>query len=103
MTRPNVHFGVVYLCIAAVVHLKPEYRVLDSSVLTFIGLAILATGLRIVYNLSLYPRFFTPLRYLPTPSVRSSNPVLAQSYAKNIPRNEHGSEETQIQSSSKLH
>lgn len=71
MARPSIHFGVVYFSIAALVHLRPEYRVLNSSVLTFIGLSIIATALRIIYDLSLYPQFFTPLKQLPTPPVRS--------------------------------
>lgn len=71
MARPSIHFGVVYFSIAALVHLRPEDRVLNSSVLTFIGLSIIATALRIIYDLSLYPQFFTPLKQLPTPPVRS--------------------------------
>lgn len=72
MARPSIHFGVVYFSIAALVHLRPEYRVLDSSVLTFIGLSTIVTAFRIIYDLSLYPRFFTPLKQLPTPPVRSA-------------------------------
>ncbi|EYE95192.1 cytochrome P450 [Aspergillus ruber CBS 135680] len=71
MARPSIHFGVVYFSIAALVYLRPEYRVLDSPVLTFIGLSIIATALRIIYDLSLYPQFFTPLKQLPTPPTRT--------------------------------
>lgn len=72
MAGPNIPFGAVYLSIAVLIHLKPEYRLLGSSILTFIGLSIIATGFRVFYNLSLYPRIFTPLRHLPTPPVRPS-------------------------------
>lgn len=78
MARPSIHFGVVYLSIAALIHLRPEYRVLDSAILTFIGLSLIATALRIVYDLSLYPQFFTPLKQLPTPPV-SIYPCTARS------------------------
>lgn len=77
MARPRIHFGFVYLGIAALVRYYPDARLFESSVLSFFCLALAATGLRVVYDLSLYPNFFTPLRHLPTPAVSAVFPPLS--------------------------
>ena len=80
MARPRIHFGLVYLGIAALVRYYPDAHLFESPVLTFFCLALAATGFRVVYDLSLYPKFYTPLRHLPTPSVSSiiSPPLLSR-------------------------
>ncbi|EAW13632.1 cytochrome P450 monooxygenase sphH [Aspergillus clavatus NRRL 1] len=64
------HLGVLYLAVAAAVFFKPDYAVWGSRIATVILLFTAITVSKVVYQLFLYARFFTPLKHFPTPSNR---------------------------------
>lgn len=57
------------------VNLAPEYSVGGSYTWTAIPLFLLQWLRWAVYAVILYPRFFSPLRHLPGPSVRASQMI----------------------------
>ncbi|KAI9926823.1 hypothetical protein ASPWEDRAFT_177164 [Aspergillus wentii DTO 134E9] len=67
----SVHLRAIYIGIAILVFLNPEYRFFGSYIATVIIYSNIATWLKILYNFTLYPRFFTPLKNLPTPLKRT--------------------------------
>jgi hypothetical protein len=70
------YFGVLCLGAAAGVYFKPEYAIYDSRIA---AIAVLITGLtisKLLYQLFIYPQFFTPLKHFPAPPVSQSNPPL---------------------------
>lgn len=69
MGRISDHFGVLYLGIAAAVYFKPEYTIHGSRIVTIAFLFTIITAYRIIYQLDLHPRFFTPLKHISTPAV----------------------------------
>ncbi|EFQ96998.1 CTP synthase [Nannizzia gypsea CBS 118893] len=67
MGRINNSFGVIYLGVLASVYFKPEYTMYGSRGATITIIAIVVILSKLVYQLFLYPRFFTPLKCFPTP------------------------------------
>ncbi|KAA8644302.1 hypothetical protein EYZ11_008339 [Aspergillus tanneri] len=55
---------IVYFGIAA-------YTITRSTVAMFFLLSIIATVAKVLYSVALYPKFFTPLKHIPTPPRRS--------------------------------
>ncbi|KAJ5720940.1 cytochrome P450 monooxygenase [Penicillium malachiteum] len=53
---------------AAALYFKPEYAIGSSRPVTAVILVILITLAKIIYELFLYPKFFTPLIGIPTPA-----------------------------------
>lgn len=67
----KIPWPAVYLAIAASVYMRPQYAILDSLTATFVVLSLAVTSFRIIYAFVLYPKFFTPIKHIPTPSVRT--------------------------------
>lgn len=73
MSRLGDNFGILYVvAAAAAVYLKPEHAIYDSRLLTLIAVNFLITLLKLIYNVSLYPALFTPLKQIQTPPVSES-------------------------------
>ncbi|KAJ5899426.1 hypothetical protein N7495_004170 [Penicillium taxi] len=62
--------GILFLGLTALVYFKPEYTIYNSRVATIAILLTVHTLWKIIYQLDLYPRFFTPLKHIQTPSRR---------------------------------
>ncbi|EZF68425.1 hypothetical protein H105_08946 [Trichophyton soudanense CBS 452.61] len=71
-------FSIIYLGVAAGVYFKPEYAMCGSRVAAITILSTIIILSKLFYQLFLYPRFFTPLKCFPTPSV--SNHFYLTSY-----------------------
>lgn len=69
MGRIDDIFSIIYLGVAAGVYFKPEYAMCGSRVAPIAILSIIVILSKLVYQLFLYPRFFTPLKCFPTPPV----------------------------------
>lgn len=65
----NDNFAILYVGVATAIYFRPEYTILNSSVVTIAVLFMILTISRIFYTLALYPRFFTPLKHIKTPPV----------------------------------
>lgn len=65
------NFRMVYIGVAAAVYLRPEYVILNSKILTIIICFSILTLSKLAYQLALYPRYFTPIKHIPTPGVSS--------------------------------
>lgn len=63
------NFGILYLGVAAGVYFKPEYAIYNSRLLTMFILFATITVSKVIYQLVLYPSFFTPLKHVQSPSV----------------------------------
>lgn len=74
MGRIGDNIGILYLVIAVVVYLNPRYALHDSRIATIVILFATITASKLIYNLFLYPRFFTPLKHFPAPSVSNQFP-----------------------------
>jgi hypothetical protein len=66
----KIPWPALYLAIAASVYLRPQYTIFNSPTATFVVLSLAVTSFRIIYALVLYPKFFTPIKHIPTPPVR---------------------------------
>jgi hypothetical protein len=81
MDKMNTNFMSTYRFWAAVsttssviiVHLAPKYSVGGSYIWTAVSLFLLQWLLYGVYSIVLYPKFFSPLRHLPSPEVSRSS------------------------------
>lgn len=69
MALENVHWGIGYLSAVAWVYLKPEYALFNSVAATLAVSFAAITLCRLLYRLTLYPEYFTPIKHLPTPKV----------------------------------
>lgn len=69
MGRISENFGVLYLGAVAAVYLKPEYTIHSSRAVTIALLFAIITISKVVYQLFLYPEFFTPLKHIQAPQV----------------------------------
>ncbi|KAJ5759400.1 CTP synthase [Penicillium odoratum] len=70
MAGLNDGFKILYLGVAAAVYFKPDYTINNSRTITLAIFFAIITVSKLIYQLFLYPRFFTPLKQLPTPSER---------------------------------
>ncbi|KAL2702684.1 hypothetical protein AAEP93_006982 [Penicillium crustosum] len=61
---------MLYVGLAAVIYLKPEYAIFNSRIVTGAVLFGIVTVSRIVYQLVLYPDYFTPLKHIYSPAER---------------------------------
>ncbi|RHZ55811.1 cytochrome P450 monooxygenase sphH [Aspergillus thermomutatus] len=64
------HLGVLYLGVAAGVYFMPEHAIYGSRIATVAVLFTVITISKLIYQLFLYPQFFTPLKHFPVPSNR---------------------------------
>lgn len=62
-------FTILYVGLAAGIYLKPEYAIFNSRIVTAAVLFGIITVSRIVYQLVLYPDYFTPLKHIYSPAV----------------------------------
>ena len=69
MGRINDTFTILYLGLAAGIYLKPEYAIFNSRILTAAVLFGIITMWKIIYQLVLYPDYFTPLKHIDSPMV----------------------------------
>lgn len=65
----NDNLNVLYLGVAAAMYFRPEYALFDSKAGTMILLFVAITAWKILYQLALYPAFFTPIKHIQTPEV----------------------------------
>jgi hypothetical protein len=72
MGRLNDGFNILYLGVAAAVYFKPDYAIKNSRTITIALFFTIITVSKLLYQLLLYPRFFTPLKQIPTPTVSFS-------------------------------
>lgn len=63
------NFRLVYIGVAAAIYLRPEYVIFNSKILTIIVYFTILTLSKLVYQLTLYPAFFTPIKHIQTPGV----------------------------------
>ncbi|KAJ5928811.1 hypothetical protein N7466_007767 [Penicillium verhagenii] len=70
MGRLNDGFNILYFGVAAGVYLKPDYAIKNSRFVTIAIFFTIITVSKLIYQLFLYPLFFTPLKQIPTPSNR---------------------------------
>ncbi|KAJ5537387.1 hypothetical protein N7513_010573 [Penicillium frequentans] len=70
MGRLNDGFKILYLGVVAAVYFKPDYAIKNSRIITIALLFTIITISKLIYQFFLYPRFFTPLKQIPTPSAR---------------------------------
>lgn len=75
MGRINDGLPVLYLAIAAGLYYKPEYAILNSRIVTGIVLLAMVAACKILYQFSLYPEYFTPLKHIQTPQVGHLRPI----------------------------
>lgn len=75
MGRINDGLPVLYLAIAAGLYYKPEYAILNSKIVTGIVLLATVAACKILYQFSLYPEYFTPLKHIQTPQVGHLRPI----------------------------
>ncbi|CAG8364681.1 unnamed protein product [Penicillium salamii] len=71
MGRINDAFTVVYIGIAGGLYLRPEYAILNSRILSITLLLAAIITFKILYQFSLYPKYFTPLKHIQTPKERT--------------------------------
>ncbi|KAJ5513336.1 hypothetical protein N7463_002888 [Penicillium fimorum] len=71
MGRISDNFTIIYLGLAAGIYFKPEYSIFNSRVVTAVILFGVITVSRIIYQLVLYPDYFTPLKHIDSPADRS--------------------------------
>ena len=69
MGRISDNFAILYPSVVAAVYLKPEYTMFSSKIATVAILFAIITISKLVYQLYLYPQFFTPFKSIPTPKV----------------------------------
>lgn len=69
MGRIGESVGILYPSIAVAVYLKPEYAINNSRLTTVVVLFALLTISRLIYKLNLYPKYFSPIKNIPTPPV----------------------------------
>ncbi|KAJ9259222.1 hypothetical protein DTO195F2_5039 [Paecilomyces variotii] len=71
MNLLGFNFGILYIGAAAAVYFKPEYfTIYDSRLLTLLAVFSIITLFKLIYNVSLYPALFTPLKEIQTPPGR---------------------------------
>ncbi|KAJ6160667.1 hypothetical protein N7470_004063 [Penicillium chermesinum] len=71
MGQISDNIPLLYLGILAAVYLKPEYAIYDSRVITVLLFFTIINVSRAIYQLILYPSYFTPLRDIQTPPGRT--------------------------------
>ncbi|KAJ5452995.1 hypothetical protein N7445_001178 [Penicillium cf. griseofulvum] len=71
MGRISDTFTILYLGLAAGIYLKPEYAIFNSRIVTAAVLFGVITMWKIIYQLVLYPDYFTPLKHIDSPMDRS--------------------------------
>lgn len=66
---PTGFWWAVYAGLSAFVYVRPEYALFKSYAATVTALLVLVSVGRLIIHLTLYPRFLTPLKEIPTPTV----------------------------------
>ncbi|KAJ5387872.1 hypothetical protein N7509_010413 [Penicillium cosmopolitanum] len=65
------NFRLVYIGVAAAIYLRPGYVIFNSKILTIIVYFTILTLSKLIYQLTLYPAFFTPIKHIQTPGTRN--------------------------------
>ncbi|KAK5798135.1 hypothetical protein VI817_004426 [Penicillium citrinum] len=77
------NFRLIYVGVAAAIYFRPEYVIFNSRFITVIvSFTILAVS-RIIWQIALYPAYFTPVKHIQTPDV-SSEPAPGEEKKKKI-------------------
>lgn len=84
-------FTILYVALAAGIYLKPHYAIFNSRIVTAAVLFGIITVSRIVYQLVLYPGYFTPLKHIYSPAVGYSSLLWVREMCLIISRNDTGS------------
>ncbi|KAJ5383703.1 hypothetical protein N7517_001614 [Penicillium concentricum] len=71
MGRISDNFTIIYLGLAAGIYFKPEYAIFNSRSVTAAVLFGFIAVSRMIYQLVLYPDYFTPLKHIDSPADRS--------------------------------
>lgn len=69
------NINVLYLGVAAALYFRPEYALFGSRAGTMILSVVAITTWKILYQLALYPAFFTPIKHIQTPQVHINEPT----------------------------
>jgi hypothetical protein len=81
----NDNLSMLYLGVAAAIYFRPEYAIFGSRAGTLILSFAILTAWKILYQLALYPAFFTPIKHIRAPPVHKPNTLLpVQSFANNL-------------------
>lgn len=75
MGRISENFGLLYLGAVAAIYLKPEYTISSSRAATIALLFAIITIPKVIYQLFLYPAFFTSLKHIQGPGVSGFLPL----------------------------
>ncbi|CEO60574.1 hypothetical protein PMG11_05195 [Penicillium brasilianum] len=67
----NDNLSVLYLGVAAAIYFRPEYAIFGSRAGTMILSFAILTAWKILYQLALYPAFFTPIKHIRAPPGRT--------------------------------
>lgn len=94
MGRINDGLPVLYLAVATGLYYNPEYAILNSRVVTGIVILAMVAAFKILYQFSLYPEYFTPLKHIQTPPVGHIIRLMSQFYILTATRSVLGCEET---------
>ncbi|KAJ5347212.1 hypothetical protein MYU51_004437 [Penicillium brevicompactum] len=71
MGRINDGLPVLYLAVATGLYYNPEYAILNSRIVTGLVLLAIVAAFKVLYQFSLYPEYFTPLKHIQTPPERT--------------------------------
>jgi hypothetical protein len=103
MSGVNDGLNIIYLGMVAGLYLRPEHAIFNSQIVTDIILFGIVTALKLIYRLGLYPEYFSPVKDIHSPPVRQITLYPFLSTFPKSDRIEHGSQETPIPISLKLH
>lgn len=76
------NFRLLYVGVAAAVYFRPEYVIFNSKFLTILVYFTILSLSKLIYQLVLYPAYFTPIKYIQTPGVSSFQPSFPYYIAK---------------------
>lgn len=63
------NYSILYPGVLAAIYLRPEYAFANSRVVTILISFAIITGIRVFYQLVLYPDYFSEIKHIQTPSV----------------------------------
>lgn len=67
------NFRMLYVGAAAAVYFRPDYAILNSRLITVTVCFAILTVSKLIYQLVLYPSFFTPVKHIQTPGVSTDH------------------------------
>lgn len=71
MSLLKENFRLLYVGVAAGVYYRPEYVIFNSKIITILIYFAIISLAKFIHQVALYPAFFTPIKHIQTPGVRS--------------------------------